>query len=41
MKHLRTVSVAKASTNVNLGGNLSLGYLIWLASMYWVIKRVD
>jgi len=38
MKHLQAISVSKASTNI--GGGLTFGYLAWVFSMIFAIKRV-
>ena len=37
MKHLQRVTVAPASTNQPT--QLSLGYIIWLASLVWFRKE--
>lgn len=37
MKHIKRVTVAPASTNQPT--QLSLGYLIWLASLLWFRKE--
>lgn len=37
MKHVRTVTVAPASTNAPT--TISLGYIIWLASLLWFRKE--
>jgi len=38
MKHLQTITVSKASTNI--GGGLSFGYIAWIFSMVFAVKRV-
>lgn len=37
MKHIRSVSVAPASTNAPQ--TISLGYIIWLATLVWFRKE--
>lgn len=38
MKHVRRVTIAPAPASTNAPTNLSLGYIIWLASLY-IFKR--